>query len=203
MNTKLSIVAVAISTLSALSFADSDRYDDDDYYSRSENRRTQNSHVFYVDGRVINATPIYDSYWYYRSRGESDRSGRYDEVCRIRDVEVYRESRGNPAAGAIIGGAIGAHVGSSAGHSRDSTVIGAIAGGVIGSVIGNEVGRGNDTTVHYRVEKDCDTRYRQEYRELIGYDVRYRYNGREFSMQTQQHPGRYVQLKVEVQPTAR
>jgi uncharacterized protein YcfJ len=206
MNTKLSIAAVALTALSAMSFADSDRYDDDDYKSKSNNRHTQNSHVFYVEGRVISATAIYDTYWYYRSRGEGNRSNRYEETCRIRDVEVYRESRdsrGNPAAGAIIGGAIGAHVGSSSGGSRDSAVIGAIAGGVIGSVIGNEVSRSSDTTVHYRVERDCDTRYRQEYRELIGYDVLYRYNGREFSMQTQQHPGRYVQLKVEVQPTAR
>jgi uncharacterized protein YcfJ len=202
MNTKLSIAAAALSALSAMSFADSGRYDDD--YSSSS--RAQNSHVFFVEGRVTSATPIYDTYWYYRSRGDSDRSDRYDEVCRIRDVEVYRETRssaGNPAAGAIIGGAIGAHVGSSAGRNRDSAVIGAIAGGVIGSVIGSEAGRSNDTTVHYRVERDCDTRYRQEYRELIGYEVLYRYNGREFSMQTQQHPGRYVQLKVEVQPTAR
>jgi uncharacterized protein YcfJ len=200
MNTKLSIAVVAFTALSTLSFGDTFR--SGDRYSEADRRYQQNSHVFYVEGRVISATPIYDTYWYYRSRGDDSRSNRYEEVCRIRDVEVYRESRGNPA-GAIIGGAIGAHVGSSAGRNRDSAVIGAIAGGVIGSVIGNEVSRGSDTTVHYRVERDCDTRYRQEYRELIGYDVRYRYNGREFTMQTQQHPGRYVQLQVEVQPTLR
>ncbi|MFC3702085.1 glycine zipper 2TM domain-containing protein [Reinekea marina] len=204
MSVKHTLAAIAMSAIAAATFADSDRYDDD--YKKAKKLRYNNSHTIYVEGRVISATPIYDTYWYYRSRGDSHRSDRYDEVCRIRDVEVYRESRstgGNPAAGAIIGGAIGAHVGNSAGHSRDSAVIGAIAGGVIGSVIGSEASRGRETTVHYRVERDCDTRYRQEYRELIGYDVRYRYNGREFTMQTQQHPGRYVQLKVEVQPTAR
>ena len=81
-------------------------------------------------------------------------------------------------------------------------MLGAIAGGVIGSVIGNEIRR-DETTVSYRYERDCDTRYRTEQRELIGYDVRYRYNGREFTIFTQQHPGRYVQLRVEVKPNVR
>lgn len=170
--------------------------------SRQYDRYDGRTEVFYVEGRVVSATPIYESYWYYRSRGD-DRRDRYDQTCRVREVEVYRESsRSNGPAGAIIGGAIGAHVGNSAGRSAESTIVGAIAGGVIGSVIGSEIDR--DTgTVHYRVERDCDTRYREEHRELIGYDVRYRYNGREFSIQTEQHPGRYVQLRVELQPSVR
>jgi len=170
-------------------------------YDRSPSRYEPVSEVFYVEGRVVSAEPIYESYWYYRSRGD-DRRNDYRETCRIRDVEVYRSSSSAGPAGAIIGGAIGAHVGNNAGRSAESTVIGAIAGGVIGSVIGNEIDRDN-TTVHYRYERDCDTRYRTEQRELIGYDVRYRYNGREFSIFTEQHPGRYVQLRVEVQPNVR
>jgi len=178
--------------------ADGRHYDE---YENSSDWYAPQSEVFYVEGRVISATPIYESYWYYRSRGEARRD-HYRETCRVRDIEVYRSGRSGGPAGAIIGGAIGAHVGSNAGHSTESAVVGAIAGGVIGSVIGNEIDRDHGT-VHYRVERDCDTRYRHEQRELIGYDVRYRYNGREFSLQTQQHPGRYVQLKVEVQPTVR
>ncbi len=173
----------------------------DNQYGRSGQWRDSAVEVFYVEGRVISAEPIYETYWYYRSRGD-DRRNDYRETCRIRDVEVYRSSSSAGPAGAIIGGAIGAHVGSNAGRSTESTVIGAIAGGVIGSVIGNEIDRDN-TTIHYRYERDCDTRYRQEHRELIGYDVRYRYNGREFHIETAQHPGRYIQLRVEVQPNVR
>jgi uncharacterized protein YcfJ len=155
--------------------------------------------VFYVEGRVISAVPVYETTWYYDSR-ERERN-RFDERCRVREVEVHRSGRNNGPAGAIIGGAIGAHVGAHAGNSTESTVAGAIAGGVIGSVIGQGV-REPDS-VHYRVERDCDTRYRREHRELIGYDVRYRYNGREFSIHTHDHPGRYIQLRVEVQPAVR
>lgn len=157
--------------------------------------------IFYVDARVISATPIYESNWYYRSRGDSYRDN-YRETCRIRNVEVHRSSSSASPAGAIIGGVIGAHVGANAGRSNESTVVGAIAGGVIGSMIGQEIDRDN-TTVHYRTETECDTRYQQEHRTLVGYDVRYRYNGQEFNLETQQHPGRYISLKVEVQPNVR
>jgi len=176
------------------------RYYDEN--TRSFDRYDFPAETFYVEGRVVSATPIYESSWYYRSRGDDRRSG-YTENCRIREVEVYRQGRNGGAAGAILGGAIGAHVGSNAGHSTESTIVGAIAGGVIGSVLGNEIDRNNGGTVHYRVEEYCDTNYRTEQRELIGYNVLYRYNGREFSLQTAQHPGRYVQLRVEVQPTLR
>jgi uncharacterized protein YcfJ len=173
---------------------------DSRYYDRND-RHYDPVEVFYVEGRVVSAQPIYESTWYYRSRGE-DRRDSYRETCRIRDVEVYRSHSSAGPAGAIIGGAIGAHVGANAGRSTESAVVGAIAGGVIGSVIGSEIDR-DHTTVHYRYERDCDTRYHHEHRVLVGYDVRYRYNGREFSIQTDEHPGRYIQLRVEVQPTVR
>lgn len=161
----------------------------------------EQSEVMYVDGRVISAQPIYETHWYYRSRGDDYRD-RYHETCRIREIETYRSSSSGAPAGAIIGGAIGAHVGANAGHSTESAVVGAIAGSVIGGVLGSEIDR-DRTTVHVRTERHCDTRHRLQHRELVGYDVRYRYNGREFSTVTDHHPGRYIQLRVEVQPYVR
>lgn len=168
---------------------------------KDKGRWQDHQQVFYIEARVISAEPIYDTHWYYRSRGDSN-DNRYQERCRIRDIEVYRSGSSAGPAGAIIGGAIGAHVGSNAGRSTESTVVGAIAGGVIGGIIGNEIDRGNGT-VHYRQERECDYEYRYERRTLIGYEVRYRYNGRQFIIQTDEHPGRYVQLRVEVEPTVR
>lgn len=162
----------------------------------------QRPEVFFVDARVISATPIYESYWYYRSRGDNSNQGHYNEVCRIREIDVYEQGRGNGAAGAVIGGVIGSHIGASTGRDRESAVVGAIAGGVIGGVIGSEIDR-STTTTHRRIERECDYYYQHERRELIGYEVRYRYNGRDFTMQTAQHPGRYVQLRIEVQPSLR
>jgi uncharacterized protein YcfJ len=176
----------------------------DRYYESSRHRsdwRNEVTETFYVEGRVVSATPVYETNWYYRSR-ENDRYDRYRETCRIRDVEVHHSSTSAGPAGAIIGGAIGAHVGAQAGNSAESAIAGAIAGGVLGGLVGNEIDRDN-TTIHYRTERECDSRYRYESRELIGYDVRYRYNGREFSIFTDEHPGRYIQLRVEVQPNVR
>jgi len=114
--------------------------------SRSVDYIDATSEIFYVEGRVVSATPIYESTWYYRSRGE-DRRTTLTENCRIREVEVYREGRNGGTAGAIIGGAIGAQVGSNAGRSPESTLVGALAGGVIGSVLGSEIDRNRGGTV--------------------------------------------------------
>lgn len=193
------IVSLVLSTVllaSPIVFADS--------YRAPPNRpdHSQRPDVFFVDARVVSATPIYESYWYYRSRGDNRDLGHYNEVCRIREIDVYQQGGGNGAAGAVIGGVIGSHIGASTGRDRESAVVGAIAGGVIGGVIGSEIDR-SQTTTHRRIERECDYYYQHERRELIGYEVRYRYNGRDFTMQTAQHPGRYVQLRIEVQPTLR
>lgn len=161
--------------------------------------RVSHSEVYYVEGRVVSAVPIYETWWYYESRHDQHRHN--DERCRVREVEVHRQGRNSGPAGAIIGGAIGATVGGSAGNSPESAVAGAIAGSIIGGAIGQDMKEPD--SVHYRVERDCDVRHRYERRELIGYDVRYRYNGREFTVQTHDHPGRYIQLRVEVQPNVR
>ncbi len=197
MNLQKLIIGIGIALTCASGAFAGNKHSDNDRY---EYRQFQ-SEVFFVEGRVISATPIYQTYWQYESRAD-ERYDRFQDNCRVSEVEVYRSGSNNGPAGAIIGGAIGAHVGSTSGRSTESTVVGAIAGSVIGGVIGNEMSR-DSTTVHRRVERDCDREYRQERRELIGYDVRYRYNGREFTIQTQQHPGRYIQLKVEVEPTVR
>lgn len=200
-----SILAISLISVSASVLADN-RYKDNGYQDSSryqDNYYENNREVFYAEGRVISATPIYETFWYYRSRGQSRHNN--EERCYIRDVEVRHNNGNAGTAGVLIGGTIGAHVGANAGHDAESTVIGAIAGGVIGGILGSEIDRDRGT-VHYRVERECERNYRDEryeQRELIGYDVRYRYNGREFTLQTQQHPGRYVQLKVEVQPSLR
>lgn len=169
--------------------------------SRESYRGRHSPEIFYVEGRVIRAEPIYESRWFPSSRPRDDLE-HYHETCRVREVEVYRSSSSATPAAAILGGVIGAHVGATAGHSAESAVVGAIAGGVIGGALGSEIDRDN-SSVHYRTEHDCDRHYRRKERVLIGYDVRYRYNGREFSMRTAEHPGRYVELRVELQPAVR
>lgn len=192
---------ISISLLAAcISGASADHFKNKDSHKHFDNHSTFRTETFYIEGRVVSATPIYERIIYRNTNG-NHRFDNFDQNCRVREVEIRsKHSNGGPA-GAIIGGAIGAHVGANAGHSRDSAIVGAIAGSVIGGVLGSEINHGDQ--VHRRVERDCDNWHRQETRELVGYDVRYRYNGREFTMQTQQHPGRYVKLQVDVRPMAR
>lgn len=163
-----------------------------DHY-RDDYRHSDRQH-FYADARVVYAEPIYETY-YYRDSGS-----RY-EICRTRDVEVERSTRNGSNPGAtILGGALGAAVGSNSGRTPESQVFGAIAGGIIGGAIGHELGSDKETVVRYRTERQCEIEYRHHRRELVGYEVRYRYNGREFTTIMDHHPGRYVQLEVEVTP---
>ncbi|MHA7880812.1 MAG: glycine zipper 2TM domain-containing protein [Saccharospirillum sp.] len=151
---------------------------------------------FSDEGRVVSAVPVYETYYY---RESSRRDDRY-EICRTRNVEVERSYRGGNPASTIIGGAVGATVGSQTGSSPESQIFGAIAGGIIGGAIGHELGGRGETIVHYRTERECEVEYRHRQRELVGYEVRYRYNGREFMTFMDRHPGRYVRLEVEVTP---
>ncbi len=186
---KRSILISAVIAIVASSSVMADHRDRDDSRHRDYQR-------FYAEGRVIYAEPIYETYYYRENHGHNDRI----EICRTRDVEVERShSGGNPGA-AIIGGAIGATVGSHSGNTPESQVFGAIAGGLIGGAIGHELGGRGETTIRYRTERECEVEYRHRRRELIGYEVRYRYNGREFITFMDRHPGRYIELQVEVTP---
>lgn len=182
MKATLSLVLALTLATSGLALADHR-----DSFRHGERQR------FFADGRVIHAEPIYETYYYRESRSHD----RY-EICRTRDVEVERHSRGGNPGAALIGGAIGATVGSNSGRSPESQVFGAIAGGIIGGAIGHELGGGQETVVRYRSERECEVEYRHRRRDLVGYEVRYRYNGREFTTFMDRHPGRYVQLEVEV-----
>jgi uncharacterized protein YcfJ len=41
----------------------------------------------------------------------------------------------------------------------------------------------------------------EEQEQLVGYDVSYRYQGRVFTTRTDSHPGKFIQVKVQVEPT--
>lgn len=126
----------------------------------------------------------------------------------------------NPVLGGLIGGAIGNQIGRQSG-SRQAQVGATIAGALIGSVIGNEAsGRDRrdrrsqrdrrDRThkndrgrrhIEQRPIKRCETRTvsRTEER-LDGYEVTYRYRGRNYHMRTQNHPGDRIPLNISVRP---
>lgn len=109
---------------------------------------------------------------------------------------------------------------------RHGAYIAPIAGGIVGGVLGNELGRGRGKTAltvagtllgasighgytssHHRQQptaehvRHCETvdRYEQQ-KQLVGYRVKYRYEGQTYYTQTRKHPGKYLRVRVDVSP---
>jgi uncharacterized protein YcfJ len=123
--------------------------------------------------------------------------------------QVTRQDTGAPIGagtvlGAIAGGVIGHQFGSSSGGRDRGTAAGAIVGGLVGNQIDRDNNAPSQTVeverrpVTREVEK-CRTV--QEVREVAsGYDVRYRYGGREFVTRMPFDPGRRVRIAVDLRP---
>jgi uncharacterized protein YcfJ len=153
---------------------------------------------FYDEARVVKVKPIYrevaDYYpekhcWNERVYRERRRDDHYDYVPTI--------------TGAIIGGVVGNQFGK--GRGRDAmTVAGALLGGAVGHNIGNDYydrDRDRYRDGYTTTERRCE--YRDDYRshkQLVGYRVKYRYKGKMFHTRTREHPGRWIRVRVTVDP---
>lgn len=146
---------------------------------------------------VTEVIPIYEEVQVRRPRTE----------CWDQQI-AYKRPRS--AAGAVIGGLIGAAIGNKAGrhghhhgrryHHRGNRGVVTVAGAAVGALVGNEISRANAPT-RYGTQQRCQVvdEYRTR-RDLVGYDVRYRYNGREYITRTYRHPGDRIRVRVDVSP---
>ena len=139
-------------------------------------------------GRVISSTPVIQQVAVPR------------EVCENVSVrEPARKSGAGALMGGIAGGAMGNAVGKGSGRAA-ATMIGVLGGAILGDRI---EGRGQDRV---RTVEECTTQNTYE-NQVVAYNVVYEYAGREYSMQTDREPGRYVPVTVrpavEVRPMPR
>lgn len=183
------LLAVLLSTAPLLAQAQErygDRYESDRY--GAEGPPLENVNYSYAD--VLRVDPVY----------RSTRVAEPREECY--DTEVRRSSRtDNTAAGtivgAIIGGALGNQVGKGDGR-KAATVAGAVAGGVIGR---NIDASNNPERVYSERQTRCELvdDYR-DVRELIGYDVEYRYRGEVYMSRLDYDPGERLRVRISVTP---
>lgn len=141
--------------------------------------------------RVLEAEPIIEVV-----RVEEPR-----EVCWTEHV-THRRSRGyNSATPEILGGIIGGVVGNQFGRGSGKDVA-TVAGAILGGSIAHDMERRRRTygyatysepVQRCRVEHDY---YEQE--RIVGYDVRYRYNGEVYRTRMDHDPGRRVRVRVNV-----
>lgn len=136
-----------------------------------------------VRAPVVSSVPVYRTINEPRTECWTERVGHgyYDR----------EETNGGAVLGAIAGGLLGSTVGRGNGRIA-AAAIGAATGAVVGDRMNSAYAAGP------REVERCETQ--DNYRRTVqGYDVRYRYQGREYSTRMPYDPGRYVTLRVSVE----
>ncbi len=147
----------------------------------------------YVYADVLESRPIYQSVTVSAPREEC-----WQEQVRVKDR--HRSDSRTPALiSAIVGGAIGNAVG----NNSSSRKVGTVVGAVLGHSVGRDIVAANSRhePARYQTVQHCEVvdEYYDEER-LMGYQVRYRYNGEDFSVRMDDDPGERIRLRVQVEP---
>ncbi|MCX8098719.1 MAG: glycine zipper 2TM domain-containing protein [Casimicrobiaceae bacterium] len=172
--------------------------------------------------QVVSATPVYE-----RVRGapqqecwnETISTGRraYRGEGGYVDASVPGAASGGGVGGgtvlgAILGGITGYQFGNSQAGRNTGAAIGAVLGGLVGHSIENSAyAESRDDRASGRVDYVPETRTVQRCRSvpgplterIAGYDVVYRYQGREYSTRTREHPGSTINVRVTLVPELR
>jgi uncharacterized protein YcfJ len=136
-----------------------------------------------VRARVVSSSPIYESINTPRKECWNESTG-------------YERSsyRNNNTGGSIIGAVAGGLLGSTVGKGNGRVAAAAVAAAT-GAVIGGRWNNGDHDNRYPQQVERCQTT--DNIRQVVnGYDVRYRYQGREFNTRLPYDPGEWVMLKV-------
>ncbi|MHB1215427.1 MAG: glycine zipper 2TM domain-containing protein [Thiobacillus sp.] len=140
---------------------------------------------FVTRAQVLASTPVYETI-------NEPRRACWTETVGYQTQSVRSDNHGGGAIlGAIAGGLIGSTVGK--GNGR---VAAAAVGAATGAVVGD---RWNDGRTRYESRPQQVERCSNEdnFRQVIsGYDVRYRFQGNEYSTRLPYDPGRWLTLNV-------
>ncbi len=140
-------------------------------------------HEFRDRAKVVSSTPVYEQISEPRRECWTEYESR----------ETYRKD--NNAGGAILGAVVGGLVGSTVGKGNGKVAAAAV-GAATGAVVGDRWSdRGGSYAYEERPVERCRVtdNYRQE---IVGYDVTYRYNGRNYTTRLPYEPGKWLSLNV-------
>ena len=140
--------------------------------------------TFRERARVISSTPVYENVSTPRQQCWTESSGYSQDA-----------PRGGNTAGAVIGAIAGGLLGSTVGGGNGKIAASAV-GAATGAVVGDRYNSGGDGAYPQEVQR-CRTvnDYRQQ---VVGYEVTYRYQGRDFTTRLPYNPGPWVMLRVNV-----
>jgi uncharacterized protein YcfJ len=149
----------------------------------------------YEEAAVLASTPIYREVEISSPQEEC-----WEEEVVRQDLRRYERSSTPGLLGMIIGGALGNAVG----NNSSSRKVGAVVGAVLGGSVARDITRANDARnapVRVVTEERCRTVYNTRREEkLVGYDVRYSYNGAQHTVRMPEDPGATVRVRVDVEP---
>jgi uncharacterized protein YcfJ len=156
---------------------------------------------------------------YYTDRGDGRYDDRYDDRYGSRHDDRYRSNdpwytddnidRSQRSHGTqtgrnvatLLGGLVGAALGSKVGGGSARYATAAV-GSMVGSMAGREIYEGSQRQRHEARVAVCDPVSEDAYRDgqddVVGYDVTYRYGGREYTTRTDHHPGDRIRVRVDV-----
>ena len=149
--------------------------------------------VTYDEARVLDSTPIY--------RVVESSSPR--EECWEEEIAHTERRSGGSATPGILGAVIGGALGNAVGHHKRNKQVGTVVGAILGGSIGTDIGRNRNSRsdTYYETVERCRTVYVNEQEEkLVGYDVRYSYNGSQHTVRLPEDPGSTVRVRVDVEP---
>lgn len=166
--------------------------------------------------KVLSATPVYERVATPRRDCRTEQVTAYEERRSVRPgPEEYRPSDAGgigpgTVLGAIVGGVIGHQFGNSTAGRDHGTVAGALIGGLVGNAAERDAEAGvrsasrevvvDRVPVTREVQRCSDVADSREV--IVGYDVRYEYNGREFRARLPNDPGQEMPVNVDVRPPA-
>ena len=177
---KTAVALLSIALMSGCASAGRYQHDTDYYDDRSVNYFTDKA-------RVLRVEPVYESLTVNEP----------ETRCWNEKVRSHGYKSSTPIiAGAILGGVVGNQFGG--GSGKDAMTV---AGAILGGSIGNDIRHGQPAGGSVRLEQRCETvdKY-HEVNELVGYNVKYRYNGNDFWTRTSSDPGKYIRVSVSVSP---
>ena len=128
------------------------------------------------------------------------------EVCWKEQVRYEARNRNYDShTGTILGGIIGGAIGNKVGHNKTNKKIGSVIGVILGASVGHDISNRHTskspTKVSYRNERRCEVSNEVRYEEkVIGYHVWYRYHGNEYQTRMDNHPGKRIKVRVNVEP---
>jgi len=152
---------------------------------------------FIDTARVVSSTPVYE-------RVSEPKQECWIETVSSTGTTTQTVPKEHGIGGALLGGLVGGVVGNQIGQGNGNAVAtgaGAIAGALIGDRMASQNGQTEQVTQAPQSREERRCRQIENYKEVIrGYDVTYRYGGKDVKVRLANDPGNTVRVGVSVLP---